>query len=225
MLKLRTRFYPQKRAETGSLPLIALLRRLAFLIKKDRLLIENYERSHPHFLRYLALDAILSVGLVFGGFLVFAPDSLGKTKLVHAGAVVLTSKELVEHIKHERIVAYWLGPVSGYENTLNHEIPGVVDFFYLPTGADPTDHSVFLYEVKTYLSQKIWDAHTHPLLASANTKVIAVNKDLSVRINPTSMKGVIATYADKAEILAIAYPAPQTLNSMIMNVESLRLVG
>jgi hypothetical protein len=53
---------------------------------------------------------------------------------------------------------------------------------------------------------------------------VILSSNLTIRINPSSMKGVIATFADKQEIVAIAYPKPQALEDMIKNVKSLKLV-
>lgn len=204
--------------------MLVFIRWLMKVFKKEHAVLERYERSHPHFFRYLAVDAILSVAVVFVGFNFYASNSSSTKNLTHAGQVAMTSGQLIDHLKKDRIKVYWLGPVQGDEYTVNHQEAGIVDLFYLPEGAVPSDHSSFVYEIKTYKNQKVWDSHTHNILATANTKTIAVSKDLSIRINPSSMKGVIATYGNKPEILAIAYPKPQTLNNMIKNVESLTLL-
>ncbi len=204
--------------------MIALIRKLLKFINKEQRFLSRYQRSHPHFFWYLGIDALLATVLVFAGFHFFASDSFVGQKLTHAGAVGMSANEFVEHIKHEDVLAYWLGPVQGYENTVNHEVAGIADVFYLPIGTNPSNKKDFLFEVKTYQDQKVWDAHTHTILASANTKTIAIDKNLSIRINPTSMKGVIATYGDKPEIVAMAYPEPQSLAAMMKDVESLKLV-
>lgn len=204
--------------------MIALIRKLLKFINKEQRIFSRYERSHPHFFWYLGIDALLSTVLVFTGFLFFASDSFVGQKLTHAGVVGMAPSEFVDHVKHEAVVAYWLGPKSGYENTINHEVAGIADVFYWPSGTDSSDKKAFLYEVKTYKSQKVWDAHTHTILASVETETIMVSKNLSIRINPKSMKGVIATYSDRPEIVAMAYPEPQSLAAMIKNVESLKLV-
>jgi hypothetical protein len=117
-----------------------------------------------------------------------------------------------------------LGGVGTDEYTVNHEVAGVVDIFYLPGGAEPSDHRGFIYEIKTYKDQGVWDAHTHTILATASTQTMILSSNLTIRINPSSMKGVIATFLDKPEIVAIAYPKSQTLDNMIRNAESLKLV-
>lgn len=192
--------------------------------KTERDIFVRYEKSHPRFFRLIALDALVSILVVFAGFQIFDSNSFLAEKLSHAGDVALSSRQLIEHVKRDGISAYWLGSMDGDEYTINHEIKGVVDLMYLPEGADPSNDKAFAYEVKTYDSQEIWNAHTHTILATANTQTIILNKEVSIRVNPTSMRGVIATYNDKQEILAIAYPKPQSLKSMIDNVKSLKLI-
>lgn len=195
------------------------------MIKKEHDLLSRYERAHPHFIRYLALDAVVTVAVVFGVF-----------QFVQGNASTIESQEplemsagsssaLIAQTNHEKLDAYWLGPISGYKYTLNDQQSGIVDIFYWPASSGNSDPHNYLYEVKTYQDRKIWNAHTHPILASANTSEIAIKNGVSIRINRSSMKGVIATYTNKPEILAIAYPTAQTLDSMIKDVESLRLAG
>jgi len=204
--------------------MVMFTRWLLRFFKTERNLLVRYERSRPHFLRYLALDALLSVFIVFAGFQIFDSNSFLAERLTHSGDVALSSSQLIAHVKRDGISAYWLGPVKGDEYTVNHEVEGIVDLMYLPEGTEPSNDKAFEFEVKTYESQKIWDAHTHPILATASTQTLILSKEVTIRINPTSMKGVIATYQDKPEILAIAYPKPQTLQSMMKDVKSLKLI-
>lgn len=204
--------------------MLIFVRWLMKVFKKEHAVLTGYERSHPHFLRYLTVDALLSVALVFAGFQVYESNSSSAERLTHAGDVVMTSGQLVDHLREDGLIAYWLGPIQGAEYTVNHELEGIVDVMYLPSGTDASDDKAFIYEVKTYKDKGVWDAHTHTILAVSNTTTISVNGNISIKINKSSMKGVIATFTDKPEIVAIAYPKAQTLNDMIKNVESFKLL-
>jgi hypothetical protein len=136
----------------------------------------------------------------------------------------MSAGQLVDHVAKDALNTYWIGPINGAEYTVNHELEGIVDVLYLPKGAAASDVKAFLYEVKTYKDKQIWDEHTHSILAVSNTTSISLNENISIKINKSSMKGVIATFADKHEIVAIAYPKAQTLKRMTENVESLKLV-
>lgn len=204
--------------------MLALLGWLVKLVKKDFQLLSNYGRAHPHFFWYLGADALLSAALVFGGYSLYVEMTSDSHSLEHVGAEAVTSEELVEHAHESNVLAYWLGVIPGYEYTLNHSVSDVADLFYWRRGMHGTNGKQFLYEIKTYRNQNAWDSRSHTFLATTNTQTITVNKDLTIRINPTSMRGVIATFISKPEIVALAYPVPQKLQDMIKNVESLRLV-
>lgn len=201
--------------------MISLIRKLLEFINKERRFLSRYERSHPHFFWYLGIDALLSVAIIFGGYHFLDNDSTVQ-QLKHSGVVTMSSDELISHLKKDNIDAFWLGPISGYQYTVNHKISGIADLFYWPKNQGKHNVKSFLYEVKTYKSQEVWDAHTHTILASVETKTIVVGKNLSIRINPKSMKGVIATYGDKPEIVAIAFPKAQSLPEMIQHAKSLK---
>lgn len=208
--------------------MIAVYRWILGLLKREHVLRTNYHKSHPHFLLYIVLDALLSFGLVFGGFQIFRPHVSIAEELVEAGAVTISADGLIVHVKENNLDAYWLGPISGNEYAMNHEMQGVVDIFYLPETTAQSNWIAHLhaekkyrYEVKTYRNQGVWDAHTHPLLATSNTTTIKINKVLSIKINRSSMKGEIATLTGHSEIIAIAYPTAQSLDTMIQNAKNL----
>lgn len=205
--------------------MLAIIRFLVKFIKKEHLALSRYERSHPHFLWYLGLDAVLSTLLVFGIFQLTTSHSMLRLKATmgHSGLVTMTSIEFIEHVKKEDLDAFWLGPVPGYEYTINHQVPGVADIFYLSEDSDQNT-KLFRYQIKTYTNMQAWEAHTHPLLATSGTVTITAAKGLTIKINPASMEGEIVTFADRSEIIEIAYPIPQSRQAMIKNAENLEPV-
>ena len=81
--------------------MLNLVTKIVKLFKKDFQLLANYERSHRHFLWFLVIDALLSVGIVFGGFAIFAEMNSDSQQLSHVGTVVHTSQEIVTRIVDE----------------------------------------------------------------------------------------------------------------------------
>ena len=204
--------------------MLMLIRWFSQLVKKERAVLHRYKRTHPHFLRYIVVDAFISVAVVVGAYQLLSSGVSTAGSSSQIGTRLVTSKVLVNHAKSGNVDAFWLGPVEGYRFTLDEEELRVVDLFYWPKSSGFRDPKRFLYEVKTYESQDVWDTHTHPIIAKVNTTTIALTPNISIKINRTSMRGVIVTYADKPEIVAIRYPKPQTLASMVKNAESLKLV-
>ena len=204
--------------------MLTLIDRIVKVFKKDFQLLSNYERTHPHFFWYLGIDAILSVALIIGGYSFYTNMTTDSHELKHVGAEVMTSHEVVEHAIENNVLAYWLGSIKGYEYTLSHAESDVADIFYWREGSYSPSSKHFLYEIKTYRNQQAWDSRAHNFKATTNIQTIPVDEDLTIRINPTSMRGVIATFVSKPEIVALAYPVPQKLQDMIKNVEALRQV-
>lgn len=204
--------------------MLTLLRFLVRLFKKDFQLLSNYERSHPHFFWYLGIDAVLSVAIVSGGYTLYAHSTSDPHQLNHVGAEVMTSEELVAHALENDVLAYWLGPIPGYVYTMDHSEAGIADVFYWREGTYSDRGKQFLYELKTYRNQKTWDSRTHTILATTNTETIDLDKGITIKINRGSRKGVIVTFAHRPEIVGIAYPNPQTLEDLVKDSESLKLV-
>lgn len=202
--------------------LLAIFRWALGLFRKEHELLSNYSRAHPHFFWYLGIDALLSVGIVFGGFTLYAQTYSDSQRLSDVGAAAMTAEALKKHVTDQKLDAYWLGSISTDEYSVNHDqSKNIADIFYWSKGSFEGEGKQFMYEVKTYKNQKTWDGRAHTLLATANTETIAISSNVKIRINRGSMKGVIVTFADRPEIIGIAYPKPQSLEAMIKNVESL----
>lgn len=204
--------------------MLTLVGRIAKLFKRNFQLLSNYERSHPRFFWYLGVDALLSVAIIFGGYSLYTNMTTDRHELRHVGAEVMSSQEVIKHADENNVLAYWLGSIQGYEYTMDHSETGIADVFYWQKGSYNLGKKQFLYEIKTYKNKQTWNSRGHTLLASAGTETIAVNQDVTIRINPNSMRGVIATFISKPEIVALAYSVPQRLQEMVKNVESLKLV-
>lgn len=204
--------------------MLIFIRWIVRKFKRKREILTRYERSHPNFLWFLAIDAVLSVVLILGGYQLLFKNSSSPEGKEPSESSVYTSTSLTEKARNENLDVFWLGPVQGYKYSLSDQESGIVDIFYLPITAGGSKANNFLYEVKTYERLDVWNGHTHPLNASSGTTKITVTKNISIKISTSSMRGVIATFADKPEIVAIRYPEPQTLDNMIKNVESLKLL-
>ncbi len=97
--------------------------------------LKRYNKGNPRLKWNVILDAFVTLSLTllmivtFNSF--FTP---GGDALRSSGAVALTAKELVQEIKDEKVVAYWLGPISGSTYTLVTTTKGQAIISYLPSG-------------------------------------------------------------------------------------------
>ena len=79
----------------------------------------SYRKGHPHFYVYLAIDALLTMGLVFGVVSVASSltgESASHLLLTKAGGHAMTSAELVASAAASTLDGeqYWLGAFTGY---------------------------------------------------------------------------------------------------------------
>lgn len=203
------------------LNLVALIVKL---FKKDFQLLANYERSHRQFFWFLGIDALLSVGIVIGGFTLFAEMNSDSQQLSHVGAVVHTAKEIVTRIVDENLDAYWLGDIPGSEYTLNHRALGIVELFYWRQGSFNVKGKQYMYRVRTYKNETAWESTVHVLLTSANSRTLQISKKIFITMDKTSMNRVIVRFSNLPAIVTLLYPLPQSLQAIEKNVQSLRPV-
>lgn len=194
------------------------------MFKKDFQLLANYERSHRHFLWFLVIDALLSAGIVIGGFAIFAGMNSDSQQLSHVGTEVHTSQEIVTRIVDEKLDAYWLGDIPGFEYTLNHRGLGIVELFYWRQGSFNVRDKQFVYRVKTYKDERAWESTVHILITTANLRTLQISKQIFITMDKSSMNRVIVRFANLPEVVTLLYPLPQTLQAIEKNVQSLRAI-
>ena len=202
--------------------MLNLVTKIVKLFKKDFQLLANYERSHRHFLWFLVIDALLSVGIVFGGFAIFAEMNSDSQQLSHVGTVVHTSQEIVTRIVDENLDAYWFGDIPGFEYTLNHRELGIVELFYWRQGSFNVKGKQFVYRVKTYKDERAWESTVHILITNANLRTLQISKKIFITMDKSSMNRVIVRFVNLPEIVTLLYPLPQSLQAIELNVQSLR---
>lgn len=110
-----------QRVCTEQVLMIAILRWLQKLAKKENLLRKNYNRSHPHFLLYLGADALISVALVAGGFHYFGPqiwEGHERFMIEHPGIVPAPVDRFLDYMTSEEAGIFWIGPREGCRYTI-----------------------------------------------------------------------------------------------------------
>lgn len=112
----------------------------------------RYHREHPHVVRNMVIDAIVSVLTVISIFAVVnnASANARMEVLRKSGAITMTAEELVEHVKQEKLTAYWLGPIQGDVYTIICTDPYEIYVNYIPSGARLHDSFATSVMVETY---------------------------------------------------------------------------
>lgn len=125
------------------------LKRLAM---RERILRRRYHRSHPHFKRNIAVDAVVScllVVILFGEINHVSENARLQT-LMRSGAVAMTADELVSHVKSASLEAYWFGPISGYKYTIIYVDRKEIIVSYVPQGVSLNAPDRYNLAVETY---------------------------------------------------------------------------
>lgn len=96
----------------------------------------RYGRSHPLFKWYLGAIALFSVVSMTGVMALTTAESRAAREVLiqTSGAEALTATELTDLVIKEKLIAYWLGPISGSKYTLVANRAGSVTISYLSGG-------------------------------------------------------------------------------------------
>lgn len=112
----------------------------------------RYHREHPHLIRNMVIDAVVSVLTVMSifAFVNHASANARLEMLRKSGAITMSAEELVEHVKQEKLTVYWLGPIQGDVYTIICTDPGEILVTYIPIGARLHDSFATAITVETY---------------------------------------------------------------------------
>jgi len=208
--------------------MFAIIRLVRAFINKEEITVYRYNRAHPHFKWFLGLDALLATFLIFGGF-AFASQpasSFQTTQLQHAGAVAMSSSEFTNHVHAYNIMAYWLGPISGYKYTHVDNSLSVITVTYWTKNADINFATESKLTVATYENIEAYTTTVHPLEDPNTVKIVSAS-GTTVRFSEAAiaMNYEIVTFKGKPEIIVVNYSTWQLATTLMKNAEALRLVS
>lgn len=209
------------------MPMLAIYRWVRLFIRKEHFLRSRYHRSHRHFPLYIALDAVVSFAVVFGGFQIAnASNSTDPYSVVleHAGAKALTIPQLVKHIREDGRSVYWLGPKVGYFYSPNCILGDVVTITYIQNPKDLYDLDAPQLAIETYDNSRSYEAHIDAFNENARSQrhIADVSKRV-VEIDPARTMAAV-WFNDDPHIVVINYPTEQSFDSIMRDADSLRLI-
>lgn len=207
--------------------MIALVRFIFEFFKKERVLLHRYERTHPHFLWYVLIDAVITISLVFGGFAfvrTWGGPSQAQIEIEDAGGVALSADRLFGHFKGERRIAYWLGPIAGDLYTANGVLKDLVTITYLTNGAAGLSNAASPnLTIQTYDSEAVFEAHGQGLVHADRTLTWNSRGD-EVIYDVHFMDSVIVKLKNAVQVVQINYPNERSASSMLKDSLALRRV-
>lgn len=195
-----------------------------FFLAKGKFLF-RYDRSHPHFKWFLGIDAIVSILLVTGLFMFMTNGSNSARGLLieSSGATALTSDQLTKFVKSEKIVAYWLGPISGSMYTIVTTTSGKITISYLSGGL-----GIERANQRNLVIETIIGIHKGALVAP--TEQVDTATDITVTGNTFSYNKLkldqmnVRVNVTKKDVL-VYYPTLRSPLTMQTDAEALELIG
>jgi len=186
----------------------------------------RYGRSRPHFKWYLGTVALVSVVSVTGAMaLTTAGMNSSRNSLFEtSGAQTLTAKELTDVVVREKILAYWLGPISGSKYTLITDNSGKATVSYLSGGLGIDNPSQ-----RNLVIETTGDGGNPGVLLSRDSEISNAT-DLTVTGNTFSYDRsfidhmTVQIKADGRQVF-VAYPQTRTPLSMLIDSEALSKIG
>lgn len=182
----------------------------------------RYRRSHPHLIRNLSLDVVLSLVIGFVGFQLVDHRTSATDRAEDSRVIAMSSDKLIALVKKHRDPVYWLGPISGNKYSFNQNADDVDIVSYLPKGSSLSNVNQRKLTVKTYKTLEAYATHIHPLVGANSTKFVTA-KGNTVESDEALMDVETVTLSGRPEIVVIRYPTMQTAETLIKNADELRL--
>lgn len=207
--------------------MLVFLRWLQVLARKEHLLRTNYHRTHPHFLIYLAIDAIITVSLITTGFHYFGPP-IGiqheRFMLEHPGIVPAPVDNFLDYMTREEAGIFWIGPREGNKytiETVNHKFHRIA-YFLNNAYSTPLDQPKLT--VTTYINQKTFLEGVRELIGSQTEKRLLSGGN-TIEFATKSPKSAVITFPTRPEIVAIDFQTTESKEALIAAADKLKEIG
>jgi len=203
---------------------IQSFRAFNFAFKRALALIRS--EGNRHRLRwFIAFVAVLSVASATGALAISNGNSHSLSLLAQrSGAQALSASELVNLVKEQKLVAYWLGPVSGSKYTLVASGNGLVTITYLSDGAGIDNPFQNNLVIETASNGNLKGALVAPSTEIDNAKVGIVTGN-TFSYDKYIMDHMTVQLKEKQRQVLVFYPQLHSALSMQTDAEALLSIG
>ncbi len=189
-------------------------------IKKEATHLLHYSRSRPRFKLHLAVDAVLSMALVFAVFQIATATSRHNVSdaLKSSGAVAFSASELRDFIKEEKLVAYWTGSNSAEKYTLIATTPGEVTISYFPKNADirEVDSSILVVQTHNHFTASEAQAYSRDVSGPGSFQMNQGATGNVIEYNPARPNRVLVTMTNQNSTVTIYNSVPEASLTLAM---------
>lgn len=195
-------------------------------VRKERDVFARYSRNHPNFKRNIFIDALLSSLIVCIGFGAYNQATAQERidELLRSGAVAMSSTELINHVKDEKIAAYWLGPKPGYKYSIICKDPSEIIVTYLPQGVSLNHPDRFNLTVETYSRTLTREQPSRSNISTDRDDFVASDGTVGSR---DSSRPQIARFSmpNTDKVVEVQYPSTKRIYDVYVDGEDLRLIS
>lgn len=189
----------------------------------------RYSRSRPRLTLHLAVDAVLSMAIVFAVFqLVTAPSRHEiSDALRNSGAVAFTAKDLQKFIKEENLAAFWAGPQPHYKYTVIATTPGEVTISYFPQKADihNGDASVLVVQTHNHFSADEAQVYSENVSGPGSFLMNQGATGNAIQYNPANPYRVMVTIKNQNSTVTIFNSVKEAALSLAMKPGAVQKVS
>ena len=207
--------------------MVVILRWLLKVARKEHTLWTNYHRAHPHFLIYIAADAIITVSLVATGFHYFGPqDWEGREKFMieHPGIVPAPVDRFLDYMAREETGIYWIGPQEKSRYTIETVSHVIHRISYFSKFAESLAEDQPQVTVTTYPDQQTFVNDVRPLMGPQTEKRMLSGGN-TIEFASKSPNSAIITFPTRSEIVAIDFRTTQSKEYLLAAAEKLKEIG
>lgn len=207
--------------------MVVILRWLVRVARKEHSLWTNYHRAHPHFLIYIAADAIITVSLIATGFHYFGPqawESHNRFMIEHPGIIPAPVDRFLDYMTREETDIFWIGPQEKSRYTIETVSHVIHRISYFSKSAESLAEDQPQVTVTTYPDQQTFVNDVRPLLG-AQTEKRVLSGGNTIEFADKSPKSAIITFPSRSEIVAIDFRTTQSKEYLLATAEKLKEIG
>jgi hypothetical protein len=204
--------------------LLAIFRMLRNLRDKEHYLRTRYQKEHPHFYLYLALDAILTViistslySVAFGNGILDREPHIQ----VDLGSVPIDLTQVKEQARDHKVTFYWIGEAKSKRYTTVLTDSESVALNYLTDSRSDSGNHNRILTVVTYPSEESFRNNPKgPLLATQDISATNARGD-RISYNLSELTRIEVMLSADPSVVILEYPREQSVEQLLADSEKI----
>jgi hypothetical protein len=207
--------------------MLALFRILKNLREREHYLRTRYHREHPHFLLYIALDAIITLAIFSGGYALAASHGIlsrNPEVLVDLGVAPLSLEQVKSQVAKHGVEMYWVGSMKNSKYATEIANPAMPSLRYVTNRSSNVAYGESLMRITTYDDVSIFSAAIHGPIHLHPDTTLTNALGYTVTYNPDEPTKVTVRIGATGKIVVIRFRAAQTPEMLVRTAGNLRLL-